>query len=65
MLRSAIEPQREALARVQRQIIITRAAQAGVTITEVNSTDTKLDAILRELVALRKDVQELKGQNKK
>jgi hypothetical protein len=64
-VRSTIEPQREILTRVQRQILIIRAERHGITLTEANSPDTKLDAILRELVALRKEVREMKEQNKK
>ena len=64
-LRKSIEPQRELLARVQRELILLRAQRDGVTLTEASGTDAKLDAILRELATLRKDVQELKEQNRK
>lgn len=59
---AALDPQREALARVQREIQFLRAARDGITFTEASGTDAKLDAILKELAALRKDVQELKAK---
>lgn len=58
-LRKSIEPQRELLAKVQRQILLTRAQRDGVTLPEPAGTDAKLDAILKELVELRKEVREL------
>jgi RNA polymerase sigma factor (sigma-70 family) len=64
-LRKALEPQRELLARVQREILITRAQRDGVTFSEATGTDAKLDAILRELAVLRKEVQDLKELAKK
>lgn len=61
-MRAALTPQYEALTRVQREIFILRAQRDGITFTEASGTDAKLDAILKELAALRKDVQELKAK---
>ena len=63
-MRQALEPQREALAKVNREILNVRMQRDGVTFTEATGAETKLDAILRELAALRKEVRELKEQKK-
>lgn len=59
-LHKALEPQREMLAKVQRELLITRLHGNGVTPTEPTGADAKLDAILKELAELRKEVRELK-----
>ncbi|HEY1187377.1 MAG TPA: sigma-70 family RNA polymerase sigma factor [Gemmata sp.] len=56
----SIEPHREMLAKVQREIMLIQAQRKGISFNEQNSTDAKLDAILRELATLRKEVKELK-----
>ena len=63
-MRQALEPQREALAKVHREILNVRMQRDGVTFGEAAGAETKLDAILRELAALRKEVRELKEQKK-
>ena len=63
-MRQALEPQREMLAKVNRELQRLRVQSAGVTLSEATETDAKLDAILRELAALRKEVRELKEQKK-
>jgi RNA polymerase sigma factor (sigma-70 family) len=64
-LRKALEPQRELLARIQREMLLLQLQRDGVVLTNASGTEGKLDAILRELAALRKDVEELKEQKKK
>ncbi|QJX00559.1 RNA polymerase sigma factor [Frigoriglobus tundricola] len=64
-LRKSIEPQRELLARIKREIILLQLQAEGVQLPEVSGAEGKLDAIFRELVMLRKEVQELKEQSKK
>lgn len=59
-LRAATQPQRELLAKLQRELLLERARREGITFTEATANDAKLDAILTELAALRKEVQELK-----
>jgi hypothetical protein len=58
----AIKPQRKQLAKVMGHIVQLRLKRAGVVLPEAPATaaDAKLDAILKELAALRKEVQELK-----
>jgi RNA polymerase sigma factor (sigma-70 family) len=63
-LRKAIEPQWEMLARIQREMLLLQLQRDSVVLTEASGTDAKLDAILRELAVLRKDVQELKQLKK-
>lgn len=63
-LRKSVEPQREILSRVQRELLLARLERDGVKLSEPSKADAKLDEILRELAELRKDVQELKGQKK-
>ncbi|AWM38782.1 ECF RNA polymerase sigma-E factor [Gemmata obscuriglobus] len=63
-LKRAIEPKREMLTTLNRHALALRAQRAGITLTEQSSSNTKLDAILKELVALRKEVQELKRGQK-
>lgn len=59
-MRDALKPQYEALARVQNALAQHRI---GITVNaEASGTDAKLDAILKELAALRKEVQELKAK---
>jgi RNA polymerase sigma factor (sigma-70 family) len=60
----SLEPQREVLARIQREILQLRVQREGITLTEQTATDAKLDVILRELAALRKEVQEMKEHKK-
>lgn len=63
-MRQGIEPQREMLMKLDREILVVRLQRDGVTFSEPSGADTKLDAILRELAALRKEVRELKEQKK-
>ena len=63
-LRKALEPQREMLAKIERQMLHLRAQNAGIMLPEETGADAKLDAILKELAALRKEVQELKQHRK-
>ena len=63
-LRKSLEPHREMLARIQREILVIQLQRDGLTLTEQTAADAKLDAILRELAALRKEVKELKEQKK-
>lgn len=64
-LKNNMEPQREMLGRIERQLLVLRAQRNGITLPAESDADVKLDRILRELAALRKDVQELKEQKKK
>jgi RNA polymerase sigma factor (sigma-70 family) len=61
-LRKSVEPQQEMLAKLQREILLTRARRDGITFTEAaaGAADAKLDAILKELAALRQEVRALK-----
>ena len=52
------------LSKINRELVRLRVQSVGVTFTEATDADTKLDAILRELAALRKEVRELKEQKK-
>lgn len=61
-MRDAIQPQREALAKVQGHLMSERLRAQGVTLPEARSGDAKLDLILKELAALRREVQELKAK---
>jgi hypothetical protein len=61
-LRKAIQPARDVHARVQRELLLARLARDGIVLPEQRSDDPKLDQILRELAALRKEVQELKAK---
>ena len=63
-MRQSLEPQREMLSKINRELVRLRVQSVGVTFTEATDADTKLDAILRELAALRKEVRELKDQRK-
>jgi RNA polymerase sigma factor (sigma-70 family) len=63
-MRKSLEPQREVLARVQREILLMRVQRDGITLSDPMGTEAKLDAILRELATLRKEVKELKEQKK-
>lgn len=63
-MRQGIELQREMLMKLDHEIITVRLQRDGVTFSEATATDTKLDAILRELTLLRKEVRELKEQKK-
>lgn len=63
-MRKSLEPQREMLGRIQQQLLVLRAQRNGITLPAASATDAKLDQILRELAALRKEVQELKEQKK-
>lgn len=60
-MKDAVKPQRELLARIQVEIAQLRL---GVMLNEPGGADAKLDVILKELAALRKDVQELKDRKK-
>jgi hypothetical protein len=61
-LRKSLEPLREVHARVQRELLLARLAREGVVLPEERFTDSKLDQILRELAALRKEVRDLKSK---
>ena len=61
-MRDAIQPQRETLAKVQGHLMSARLRAQGVTLPEAGSSDAKLDLILKELAALRREVQELKAK---
>jgi hypothetical protein len=61
-LQQSLAPLREVHARVQRELLLARLARDGITLPEERSADPKLDQVLRELVALRKEVQELKAK---
>jgi hypothetical protein len=67
LLQSRIEQLRAHLARVETELFAVRLTARGVPMQPVAApaaSDDKLDRILRELAALRKDVQELKAQRK-
>ncbi len=59
-MRDATQPQHEMLGKVQGHLMSERLRAQGVTLTEPVSTDAKLDLILKELAALKKEVRELK-----
>jgi hypothetical protein len=63
-LRQSLAPYQESLDRTMREYLHLRAQLNGVTLNQGTNADTKLDTILRELAALRREVQELKGHKK-
>jgi hypothetical protein len=63
-LRRSLALSQEILDRLMREYLLLRAQLNGVSLNENPNADAKLDAILRELAALRREVQELKRQKR-
>lgn len=59
-MRKSIAPQRETLDKLSAMIAKMRLQRAGIVLPETADADSKLDLVLRELAALRKEVRELK-----
>jgi RNA polymerase sigma factor (sigma-70 family) len=64
LVRASLDEQRALLRAINQELQRLRLQRQGITLPEATTSDAKLDLILKELAALRKEVQELKAQKK-
>lgn len=64
LLRASLDEQRALLSKLNQELQRLRLQRQGIAITDTTPSDAKLDRILKELAELRKEVKELKAQQK-